>query len=147
MKPITVYLAGGLTSNWQEQVINEIESDYFIFYNPRVHGLESAKEYTTWDLFYVEKCDVVFAYMEKENPSGYGLTLEVGFAKAMNKKIILIDERSDVDKFFKDKFKIVRNSASVYYKSLEAGISFLKSFEKGVCPEKTIFYETNRNSF
>ena len=122
-----VYLSGGFRSNWQERVINELNGK-FIFFNPRDHQLVDSKEYTCWDNFFVRNCDILFAYMESSNPSGYGLTLETGMAKALQKTIILVDERSGSDQDFENYFQIVRNSADVVFESIEKGMRFLNKF-------------------
>ena len=122
-----VYLAGGMKSGWQDKVIQQFE-DKFIFLNPRDHQLNISEQYTTWDLHYVEKADIILAYMENDNPSGYGLTLEVGYAKALNKTIILIDERSATDSSFANRFKIVRESSNVVFNNLKDGLAFFERF-------------------
>lgn len=128
-----VYLAGGMNnSDWQSRVINEVKSKDILFYNPREHQLNDSTEYTVWDLYYVKKCDILFAYMQKDNPSGIGLTLEVGYARAIDKTIILIDERSAEDEVFASRFEIVRQSASIVFDSLEKGIDFLSKFKNGL---------------
>lgn len=123
-----VYLSGGLGSDWQSKVIKQLGKD-FIMYNPREHGLENPKEYTAWDLYHIKTCDLVFAYMEGDNQSGYGLTLEIGYAKALEKTIILVDERSQCDPAFETNFHIVKESASVSFDNLDSGIEYLRSFK------------------
>lgn len=128
MKP-KVYLAGGFRSNWQKKVITNCDNA-FIFFNPREHGLEKAVSmYTTWDLHHVKQSDILFGFMEKDNPSGYGLSLEVGYAKALSKTIILIDEKSKNDKTFERYFDIVRESSNIVLDSFEEGIEVLKKFQ------------------
>jgi hypothetical protein len=68
--------------------------DNFLFFNPRENGIIDSDSYTTWDIHFIKNCDILFAYMENSNPSGYGLSFEIG---ALNKTIILIDERSKND--------------------------------------------------
>lgn len=128
-----VYLAGGMNeSNWQKKVIENINSDNFVFYNPREHSLTNSTEYTFWDLFYVKQSDILFAYMQSDNPSGIGLTLEVGYARALDKSIILVDERSKNDEAFANRFKIVRESSTIVFDNLEDGINFLKKIKNGI---------------
>jgi len=128
-----VYLAGGMNeSNWQKKVIETINSENFVFYNPREHSLTNSTEYTFWDLFYVKQSDILFAYMQSDNPSGIGLTLEVGYARALDKSIILVDERSKNDEAFANRFKIVRESSSIVFDNLEDGINFLKKIKNGI---------------
>lgn len=128
-----VYLSGGMNeSNWQQKVIDEVGHEGYTFFNPREHMLEDSKQYTFWDLYYVEKCDIVFAYMEAQNPSGYGLTLEIGYAKALNKPILLVDRRSETVQDFSKYFKIVRESSTIVFDRLEDGIKLLKNLRNGV---------------
>lgn len=122
-----IYLSGGLSSNWQKSIMDEFEND-FIFYNPRDHGLDDAKLYTAWDLYHIKISDIIFAYMEFDNPSGYGLTLEIGYAAALNKTIILVDEKSSHESDFTSKFRIVRESASAVFNNLRDAVAYLKTF-------------------
>ncbi|WP_075591011.1 nucleoside 2-deoxyribosyltransferase domain-containing protein [Labilibacter marinus] len=126
IKP-NVYLAGGMGSGWQDDIIKKFEGK-FNFFNPRDHHLDAPEEYTNWDLFFVSKCDILFGYMEKDNPSGFGLTLEIGYAKALDKTIILTDARSTIDEVFSKRFNIVRESATVIYQDLESSLKFLERF-------------------
>jgi len=122
-------LSGGFHSNWQKKVIDSCIGA-FIFFNPREHGLEkSASMYTTWDLHHIKQSDIIFGYMEQNNPSGYGLSLEIGYANALSKTIILIDEKSKKDKKFERYFGIIRESSNIVLDNFEEGIEVLKSFQ------------------
>ena len=121
-----VFLSGRIESNWQDRVKAAIPSlEYF---DPRDHGLQDPVQYITWDMHHIRIADVVFAYMEKDNPSGYGLATEVGYGKASGKTIILVDERSAVDDKFREYFITVRALSDITFDSLEDGISLLKQF-------------------
>lgn len=122
-----VFLSGGFKSNWQSKVIGELQSQ-FTFFNPREHGLEHSDLYTTWDIHYVKECDILFAYMEESNPSGYGLAFELGLAYSLNKTIILVDEKSDTNPSFAKYFKILYRPSGVVLNSLSEGIQYLKTF-------------------
>lgn len=122
-----VYLSGGFKSGWQETVIDKLK-DKFIFFNPRNHDLLKPDLYTAWDIHFVKECDIIFAFMESTNPSGYGLAFELGIAYAMNKTIILIDEKSISDENFSKYFKILHRPSNVVFANLEEGIKFLESF-------------------
>ena len=119
------------TSNWQKEVIETVKSGY-VFYNPREHNLSQSREYTIWDLFYVKQCDIVFAYMQDINPSGYGLTLEIGYAVALGKPVILVDERSIKDEKFRKYFTFVKETVSINFDNLKDGIQFLINLRNGV---------------
>lgn len=127
MNKVKVYLAGGMKSGWQDNIIERFKNKLF-FFNPIDHKLDKSKEYTVWDLHFVKESDILFAYMEKDNPSGFGLTLEIGFAKALNKTIILVDERSKNDIQFSNYFKIVRESASVVFEDFQSGLNYIERF-------------------
>lgn len=122
-----VFLSGGFKSNWQEKIENKL-SNKFNFFNPREHGLNNTAEYTIWDIYHVKECDIVLAYMEKTNPSGYGLAFEIGVAIGMNKTIILVDERSNDDPQFEKYFYIIKEAATITFKTIEEAVLFLESF-------------------
>jgi hypothetical protein len=122
-----VFLSGGFKSNWQKVLTDQLQ-DRFIFFNPREHGLDDAHLYTTWDIHYVRECDFFFAYMEATNPSGYGLAFELGLAYALEKTIILIDERSPVDPTFAKYYRILHKPSGAVFSNMAEGIEFLKKF-------------------
>ncbi len=122
-----VFLSGGFKSNWQQDVVDQLGND-FLFFNPRSHGLDNSEQYTTWDIHFVKECDIFFAYMEKSNPSGYGLAFELGLAHAWNKTIILVDERSSSDESFANYFKILYKPSGVVVSRINEGIEILRTF-------------------
>ncbi|MCZ4409098.1 hypothetical protein O3Q51_09775 [Cryomorphaceae bacterium 1068] len=126
-----VYLAGGMTTGWQDDVVSKFNGE-FTFFDPRSHLLDSVDEYTIWDMHYVKNCDILFGYMEESNPSGYGLSLEVGFAKALGKTVILVDERSPKDQAFERNYKFIQSVADIYFNKIEDGIGMLRSLSRGV---------------
>jgi hypothetical protein len=126
-----VFLSGGFKSDWQSKVIEAI-GDQFIFFNPRQHGLEHSDFYTTWDIHFVKECNILFAYMEESNPSGYGLAFELGVAYSLNKTIILVDEKSKEEPTFAKYFKILYKPSGVVLTNLPEGIEYLKKFSLNI---------------
>lgn len=120
-----IYLAGGFYSGWQEKVKSALPD--YAFIDPRNHGLQDASQYTAWDLEAIKLSDFIFAYVEQQNPSCYGLSLEVGYAKASNKFIVLVDEKSLADTKAMRQLGMVRASADIIFPTLDEGIGFLKS--------------------
>lgn len=121
-----IYLAGGMKSNWQDIYINKFPN--FTFIDPRTHGLKDEKDYTRWDLEGVANSDVVLAYMDNSNPSGFGLCLEVGFGKALNKKIIYVcEDKNERQKYF----GMVRACADFVCESIEESL-FLDLFKSQI---------------
>jgi nucleoside 2-deoxyribosyltransferase len=55
--------------------------------------LADPAEYTAWDLHAIRKCDLVLAYLEESNPGGPNVALELGYAHALGKPIILVNEK------------------------------------------------------
>jgi len=89
---LKVYLAGGFRSGWQDQVMAARPScDYL---DPRSHSIKDPTLYTDWDLRAIQSCDYVVAFLENGNPGGYNLALEVGYAHALGKPIVLINEKT-----------------------------------------------------
>ena len=40
----------------------------------------------------IRECDILFAYYEKSNPSGFGMCAKMGYARGINKTIIFLNE-------------------------------------------------------
>ena len=111
-----VFLSGRLESCWQDEVIAAVRG--LEFYNPKSHQIRDPRQYTVWDMHHIRCADILFGYMEKDNPSGYGLATEIGYAKGLGKTIILVDERSRVDEQFRKYFAIAREASDVVLESL-----------------------------
>lgn len=77
----SIYLAGGFHSGWQSTIADALPQAKLI--DPRIHRLSDPSQYTTWDLTGIRSCNILFAYLEKTNPGGFALALEVGYAKAL----------------------------------------------------------------
>lgn len=120
-----IYLAGGMKSQWQDRVIAALP--YCKFIDPRTHGLADEKAYTEWDLCGIRSSTLVMAYMDSENPSGFGLSLEVGYAKAMQKKIVYVCEDTTPRQRY---FGMVRACADEVYASLDAAIDALRALHE-----------------
>lgn len=127
MKDLSLYLAGGSHSNWQKHFWKEFEG-LLIIYDPSLHDLHNAKEYTSWDLLHIKRADIVVAVMESSNPSGYGLALEIGYAHALGKTILLIDSRSPNDESFRRYFDMARCCATIEFHNVESALAYLKKF-------------------
>lgn len=93
---LKVYLAGGMRGeDWQTKVIQAVPDAKF--FNPRTHRLEYPDDYTTWDTTAIEKCDLIFAYLSPDNPSGVGMAAEIGYARALQKKAIFVKDGTRED--------------------------------------------------
>ena len=127
---ITIYLAGGMKSDWQNIVQTNCGSEKTIFINPQNHGLGTPEQYTFWDLFGVKNCDILFGFMEENNPSGFGLAAEIGYAKALGKLVIIVDEKSPKDIRFKNMYAMINQMADVRFDTLALGMDYLNRFTK-----------------
>lgn len=128
MKRRRVYLGGGFRSGWQRRVIEGAPQIGYI--DPSKHNLVEASEYTPWDLFAIRSCDVFFGYLELSNPAGYALSLELGYAKALNKLVVLVDEKSGSDPDKARYFAMLRNTADITFDTLDEGIRFLRTLQE-----------------
>lgn len=113
-----VYLAGGMRGAWRNEV--KKLSDEVTWLDPCDHGLKDEWEYALWDLQAIKGCDIVFAYLETDNPGGEGLNLEIGFAHGLGKYVILVDGK------WHRYGGMARSVASVTHRSLTKGIEFLE---------------------
>ena len=127
-KNISIYLAGGFKSSWQDSISNQFPDIRFL--DPRSHKLTDPIEYTNWDLQAIRESHIIFAYLEKDNPGGYALALEVGYAKALGKHIIFIDEKTIPNSESSRYYDMIRASASVLCSTLEDGKSYLENYLK-----------------
>jgi nucleoside 2-deoxyribosyltransferase len=62
--------------------------------DPRSWSDPTPAIYTARDLQAIRNCDCLLVHMASSNPSGFGLSVELGFAYAIGKRIIFCDEIS-----------------------------------------------------
>lgn len=116
-RPI-IYLAGGMRTGWQKHVIVQL-GEKFSYFDPCSHGLKCPKDYVKYDFELIGKSDIVFAYFEKTNPSGFGLAAEIGYAKGLGKRILLVNQKCD-------KYSVFLNYlAERTFETLDDGVKFL----------------------
>jgi nucleoside 2-deoxyribosyltransferase len=121
-----IYLAGGLRSNWQAQVAARLAMSFELL-DPSAHNIQDPVEYTRWDLEALRQSDIVLANMEASNPGGYSLALEVGFAKALGKRIFMVDQVQDpaVRRYF----EMVRQCSERVFPTLGEALDHLLSID------------------
>lgn len=131
-----VYLSGGFGSGWQDDLY-EYLVDWWeagrvsmdqrvVLIDPRGHGLKDERQYTTWDLAAIRESDVVVANIEPDNPGHCrGLMLEIGYARALSKVIVVVDQSGE--KYY----GMARAVADVVVTTLEAAAKFLLSLAGG----------------
>ena len=127
-----VYLAGGMHSDWRKIITKTLEgsASYFQFIDPMTNKMRAPDQYTFWDLRSIDQCDILIGFMDQSNPSGFGLNLEIGYAKALGKTIILIvpEDFTRDDKRSKY-FEMARICADVIVPTLSDAVYFLKGIE------------------
>ena len=119
-----IYLAGGFRSNWQALVAARLAGSYELL-DPSAHNIEDPAEYTRWDLEAVRQSNIVLANMEASNPGGYSLALEVGFAKALGKRIFMVDQVEDPS--VRRYFEMVRQCSERVFPTLDEALDHLLS--------------------
>jgi nucleoside 2-deoxyribosyltransferase len=131
---VKIYLAGGMRTNWQDKVFDALDPKLVWIFDPRTKGQISDKkmsleEYSTWDLHHIKQCDIVFGFMERTNPSGIGMAVELGYAFGIGKTVILVLEENNehqLDRYI----QFMKKTAHVTFNNLEEGVNFLKTFEE-----------------
>lgn len=118
-----IYLAGGMKSGWQDKVIKALDSPRICWLDPRTHNFTEELDYTAWDLRAVAKSDYVFAYLEKDNPGGHGLMLEIGYAIDALHEIIFVEDEGDERTRF---YGMARAAAKKSFKDLDKAIAHMK---------------------
>ena len=103
----------------------------FHYHDPRSHGFEGdPAAYTAWDLDAIRRSDLVFAYLERDNPSGFGLAVEIGYAAAQGKQVVLVDEKSGVGEDTARHLSMVRHAASRCFDTLAEGLRYLEALSR-----------------
>jgi len=119
-KVAMVYLAGGMHSDWRARVIEACPA--YAFRDPSSHGLTDEEAYTEWDLRAIRDSQIVLAYIDSANPSGYGMSVEVGYARGLGRDIYYVcEDDTERQKYF----GMVRSCANVTFTSLQDAINAL----------------------
>jgi nucleoside 2-deoxyribosyltransferase len=115
-----VYLSGGMYSGWQEKAKGLLWHRIKVL-NPCESGQTTPAEYTLWDIEAVKNADALLVYFEDDNPSGIGLSLEMGIAVALGIPVILVDDMND------KRTQILRQSASLICADLDQAAEYIKA--------------------
>jgi len=123
---MNIYLAGGMRADWRTGITLTVPRH--TYYSPATHGLKDWTEYSPWDFSAIDHCDWLFGYFEKDNPSGFGLCCEIGYAKGKGKRVLFVNEHED--NWDKNKYlKLIRFCSDVYYANLLDGVNFLTALQ------------------
>ena len=117
----TVYLAGDPKSGWQARVCRAIQDLQLL--DPSKQDLGDPKELSRWGLRAIRESDVVLAYLDQENQNGYSLALALGYAKALGKTILLVEEHEAGER--DEYLQTVREVADFCFDSLGEAVSYL----------------------
>ncbi len=88
-----IYLAGGW-GKFRNIVMNTTNANWL---NPE--GMSDKNNWFELETEAVKNCDGMIAWFEKDNPSGFGMTYEMGIAFALNIPYLLIVEDVDMLKY------------------------------------------------
>jgi hypothetical protein len=90
--------------------------------------MQAPAAYTEWDLQAVRASDILLGYAESTNPGLYSLALEIGFAKALGKKVILVVP-SDIATNTKKYLSMCETAADVTVATLDEAIGLLREMK------------------
>lgn len=136
-----LYLAGGFRGplysgmDWQQRVIYSLQDCPEIkIYNPKAKEQNDTNVesdvYVEWDLSAIRKCDTILAYIYKDLLP-VGVLAEIGYAKALGKRIILVIEPSN-NNIEGHRFNFIKNMADINTYNLADAIKIITLF----CYEK-----------
>jgi nucleoside 2-deoxyribosyltransferase len=138
-----VYLAGGFARegeiDWRDDIHrnfgNIFWSERVYFYDPFLKERDVKykdlmipnRNYWVWDKYAIKDSGIFFCYLQKANP-GIGLYLELGYAYALGKTVILVIEEGNGSEAIPDRYReeCMAFADATFYK-LEDGIKFLES--------------------
>lgn len=91
MDSMKLFLSGGTRGDWQDKVKRRFPA--LSFFDPRtLRGLQM-KEIADTERGWLDECDALFFYFERDNPSGLGSAFEVGYCVAKGIPVIFVDEK------------------------------------------------------
>ncbi len=90
-----VYLAGGMRNGpTRDRIKAALRALGVVTLDPN-HWADECKNdpqlYTNRDIEEIRKCDFVVAFMTRDNPSGYGLNFEIGYAVGIEKPVLFLN--------------------------------------------------------
>ena len=131
---LTVYMAGGMRNPWWEAVAYQVreqggpEFEMLIpaarrNYVKEAQHLEDTEDaYVAWDLWCIQRADLIFAYHEPDNPGGQGLAAEIAYARALGKTVVFADACEHRYMGF------ARVMANVVVPTMQDGVAVLMTF-------------------
>jgi len=88
---MNVFLSGGTHNAWHDVVKAAFPDHYF--FDPRTLASLDMRTIAETERRWLDECDVIFFYLERDNPSGLGSAFEVGYCVANSRPVIFVDER------------------------------------------------------
>lgn len=116
-----IYLAGGMKDGWQDRAAVHLAGHELL--DPRSWSTPDPAVYTARDLEAVRQADAILIHMCSANPSGFGLSVELGYAYALGKRIVFCDEIGG--DWRSGYFGMHRQMASEVVSTLEAAAEYL----------------------
>ena len=110
-----IYLAGGF-GKFRDVIMNETDADWL---NPE--NMTNEVNWFELETDAIRECDGIIAWFEKGNPSGFGMTFEMGMAFALNKPYLLILEEPNMSR----KFSMQSKGAEKTFESWEDCLDFV----------------------
>ena len=123
-----VYLAGGFKSKWQNRVITWHD---VIDPSKKDESDMSTKDIGEWDKQAIQNSDMIFAYMERTNPSGFGLSCELGYAHALGKTVVLVLEKNH-EKHSDRSLEFLTCFADYVFSDFQSGLNCLNELPGGM---------------
>ena len=109
-----VYLAGGW-SDWREKFTSELTAEWL---NPVLYTNE--KDWFKLETNAISDCDCMIAFFGDNNPSGFGMTFEMGMAFALKKPYILVVGLTCYS------FSMQRAGAEFHCSTIQEAIEYIK---------------------
>src|SRR5215813_13028466 len=94
MRQHTIYLAGGLATNWQQRVIGAVKRGGVVFYNPMILSSPNIASIARIESDWIKDSTIMFAYLEVDNlrPLCSFAELVLSAKTPRCKNIIVVDE-------------------------------------------------------
>jgi len=86
-----VFLSGDTHGTWQTDIMKQYPDHRY--FDPRTVSNKTLQEMALIERQWIDESDILFSYLSKTNPYGFGTCFEIGYAVAKRKVIIYIDEK------------------------------------------------------
>src|SRR5690606_27686392 len=117
---------GGMKSSWRDYIKESVNDNRIVFYDPTEKSNienQGVNSFVCWDLHHIKKCDTLFIYLEADNPSCIGASVEAGYAKGLGKTVLsVIEDNNHIKSRYLD---FLREICDIVFDDLDKAVLYI----------------------